>query len=224
MSKRNQGQRNGQLSDEELQRTQVLNLKDFKETARIEKLSSKKPALIVAIVGLLLISIGISMPAVQSMSARKAAEEAKNEIEKRRQDEVKVVEEELTCHWERLNNENGTDEKLDATFTFKDDKLQTSKKVYRLTKSAMATTEPAELTNYLTALQSYLMQISGYKLSVQTIANGSITTTDVDYTLLNIAQVPQQHQTNYRFNVLHQVNTSKEDVSTSMTALGYTCE
>ena len=37
-----------QMSEEELQRTQVLNFDTFKQVARYEKISSKKPAIIVA--------------------------------------------------------------------------------------------------------------------------------------------------------------------------------
>ena len=40
-----------QVTPEELQKTLVLNLADFEETARIEKMTSKKPALIVALLG-----------------------------------------------------------------------------------------------------------------------------------------------------------------------------
>ena len=40
-----------QITPEELQKTLVLNLKDFEETARIEKITSKKPALTVALIG-----------------------------------------------------------------------------------------------------------------------------------------------------------------------------
>ena len=54
----NNNQVKQQLSEEELQRTQVLNFDDFKTTTRIEKAGSKKPAIIVAIIGLLSILIG----------------------------------------------------------------------------------------------------------------------------------------------------------------------
>ena len=215
--------RNQQISDEELQRTQVLNLKDFKETARIERATSKKPAAFFAVLGMLLIAIGIALPAVQSLSTRKEVQARKTEIENHKSEPVKVVEEDMLCQYTKLNNPNGTDENIEVSFHFKDDKLVTSTKKYILTKSATATEEPHELSSYLSALQSFLMQISGYSVSVQTIDHGSITTTEVDYNLLDISTIPQQHQANYRFNVLHRVNDSKESVKTSMTNIGYTC-
>ena len=218
------GQRNGQLSDEELQRTQVLNLKDFKETARIERIGSKKPSAILAFLGVLLIAVGVSFPAMQSMTTRHEVQARKEIREEQKTEKTKVVEEEMKCNWQRLNNANGTDEAITVTFNFKDDKLTSSVKDYKLTKSATATTEPAELTSYLTALQSFLMQINGYSVSVEKIENGSITTTSVDYTLLDINTVPAMHQQNYRFDIKSQANDSKETVKTTMVTLGYTCE
>ena len=72
------------MSQEELQRTQVLNLKDVQETVKYEKLHSKKPAIIVAIIGIVCLSIGSSFAFIQSMSARKAAKDAKIESESRK--------------------------------------------------------------------------------------------------------------------------------------------
>ena len=220
MRLRKKGQRNAQLSDEELQRTQVLNLIDFKETARIERITSKKPAAILAILGVCLIALGLFFPAMQSLSTR---HDVQKRVEPVEEEEVKVVEETMICHWEHLNNPNGTDENIDVTFNFRDDKLTKSKKDYKLTKSATATTEPTELQSYLTALQSFLMQTSGYSVSVKTIDNGSITTTDVDYTLLDPTKIPATHQSNYRFDVKNKKDDSKDTVKKSMTALQYKC-
>lgn len=218
------GTRNGQLSDEELQRTQVLNLQAFKETARIERITSKKPAAIMAVIGVFLIALGVTFPAIQSLTTRHEVQARKQELEKEKVKEVKIVEEDMVCHYEKLNNANGTDENIDVTFHFRDNKLTKSTKEYKLTKSANYQGEPGELQSYLKALQSFLMSIPGYSVSVQIINNGSITTTMVDYTVLDISTVPQQHQSNYRFNVLHRANDSKESVIKSMEAISYTCE
>lgn len=224
--RKNQTQRNQQLSDDELQRTQVLNLQDFKETARIEKLSSKKPAIIVAAIGILSISLGLLFPSIQSLSTRKQVEETKKTIEKRKSEEEvkKVVEEEIICSYLNLNQGNGTDEAIDVTYKFKDNQLYTSKKEYKLVKSANVTEEPAELNSYLTALQSFLMKIQGYSVSVHTIDHGSITTTEVSYQILDPQKIPAAHQANYRFNVVAKANDSKEQVTKTMTSLGYTCK
>ena len=224
MRRRKGSQRNQQLSDEELQRTQVLNLQDFKETARIERISSKKPAVIVALLGVCLIAIGLTFPAMQSLAARRSAEKSKQEIEQRKQDIVEVKVEKATCHFESLNNPNGTDENINITYTFEDNKLIASTKAYILTKSATATSEPAELSSYLAALQSFLIRLDGYNVSVQTVSNGSITTTEVDYKKVDLTQIPAAHQSNYRFNVLFEKDATKEDVMLGMANAGYRCE
>ena len=169
--KKIQMQRNQQLSDEELQRTQVLNLQDFKETARIERATSKKPAIIFASIGVFLIALGMFFPSMQSLTARKEAESKRHEIEQRRTEVVEVIEEQMTCYYKSLNNANGTDENINVTFTFKDNKLVSGTKAYILTKSAGVAEEPPELSSYLAALQSFLIQITGYNVSVQTVAN-----------------------------------------------------
>ena len=220
--KKHQSQRNQQLSDEELQRTQVLNLQDFKETARIERLSSKKPAIIVAAIGLLSISFGLAFPTVQSLSAKMKNDNEK--IEQRVEDKKEPVEETVTCTFRNLNQPSGIDELINVEFNFKDDKLYTSKKDYAIVKSASATTEPADIANYATAVQSFLMQTSGYTVSFKAIENGSITTTEVNYLLLDPTVIPEKHQSNYRFNVLHRANTSKADVKSSMNEIGYECK
>lgn len=222
--RRRKGLRNGQMSDEELQRTQVLNLQAFKETARFERMTSKKPAILSATIGILLIALGLLFPTMQSLTTRQKAQARKIEIEEQVEKKVKILEEDMTCHWQQLNNPNGTDENIDLTFHFKDDKLVSAIKAYKLTKSPSYQGTPAELASYLNALQSFLMQISGYSVSVQTIENGSITTTTVDYTLLDVMKVPAQHQSNYRFSVTQKEGKSKDEVETSMTVAGYKCE
>ena len=187
-------------------------------------MTSKKPAILAATIGVLLIALGLAFPAMQSLTTRQKAQARKIELDEQVEKEVKVVEEDVKCHWEKLNNPNGTDENIDVSFHFRDDKLVESTKEYKLTKTPNYQGTPAELASYLQALQSFLMQISGYSVSVQTIDNGSITTTKVDYTLLEITKIPAAHQSNYRFNVLHRANQSKEDVTESMVAIGYKCE
>ena len=58
------------LTHEELQKTQVLNLKEFSETVRFEKLTSKKPAIILAVIGALLITFGTTFQIAESLSKK----------------------------------------------------------------------------------------------------------------------------------------------------------
>ena len=68
---KNQNVQKQKMTEEELQRTQVLNFDTFKQVARYEKLSSKKPAMIFALLGVLAILIGGGYPIVQSQMQKK---------------------------------------------------------------------------------------------------------------------------------------------------------
>ena len=219
--------RNQNVSDEELQKTQVLNLADFKETARIERVCSKKPALVVAIIGVVAISIGTLFPAVQSLNARRNAQRELNSIQPRKASRESLGEqpviEDLKCTFKDLNKANGTDEVIDVTYTFEGGKIVSLQKVYTLTQSASVKDHPAELDIYMNALQSYLIETDGYSVSVQTIPRGSITTTTAYYDHLEVDKIPEKYQENYRFDVIYQENTSKEQVKRDMATRKYSC-
>lgn len=217
------------MSMDELQKTQVLNLQDFKETTRIEKLSSPIQAKILASLGAFLIAIGVALPMFQSLSERGKTptvsstefREQTNSVEKNEEQIVK----ELTCRMELLNNPNGTDEVVNVDYTFNGDKITNYSKEYILRKSAAATEVPPELASYLTALEPYLaVQIPGYTLNVQQIENGSITKSVVDYATLNYTTIPEAFQTNYRFNVPYQATATYNEVKSGLETQGYMCE
>ena len=217
------------MTPEELQRTQVLNLDDVKATARIERLSSKKPAALVASFGVLLIAVGFFFPTIQYFATRHASES--NETVYREEDEeeeevvVTPVKETLSCSLSKLNNPNGTDEILTVTYTFENNVIQTYTKEYTLRQSEGVTETPAELGSYLEALEPFLAkQVPGYVMTLQQIANGSVTKTTVNYNELDYTQIPVENQANYRFDVPFQATTPLNDVRSGLITQGYTCE
>ena len=217
------------MTPEELQRTQVLNLDDVKATARIERLSSKKPAALVASFGVLLIAVGFFFPTIQYFATRHASES--NETVYREEDEEKEevvvtpVKETLSCSLSKLNNPNGTDEILTVTYTFENNVIQTYTKEYTLRQSEGVTETPAELGSYLEALEPFLAkQVPGYVMTLQQIANGSVTKTTVNYNELDYTQIPVENQANYRFDVPFQATTPLNDVRSGLITQGYTCE
>ena len=73
-------QSGSQVSQEELAKTQVLNLNDVKALAKYEKKISKKPAILFAIAGLLSISLGFAYPNIMaSLDKAPTKQETKNE-------------------------------------------------------------------------------------------------------------------------------------------------
>ena len=217
------------MTMEELQRTQVLNFDDFRETTRIEKLSSQRPAKILASLGAFLIVLGMMFPMLQSNANSNSNAEFREQTNK-----TPVVEDEkkedtsikdLTCRKEMLNNPNGTDEILNVYYTFTGGKLTAYSKEYLLRKSATATTEPGELASYLAALEPFLaVQVPGYTLSVQQLENGSITKSIVDYATLEYASIPDMYQNNYRFDVPFTKDAAIDQVQAGLEGIGYYCE
>ena len=71
------------ITTEELQKTQVINLKDLEEVARIEKRTSKKPAILLAILGLTFLLLGSGVQIAFSLRDKKEEEKI---IEQRKEE------------------------------------------------------------------------------------------------------------------------------------------
>ena len=210
-----------QMSEEQLQRTQVLNLDDFKKTAKIEKMSSKKPAIVIALLGIFSILIGASYPAVNSMMSQKKDVTKTSKTQTR-----KVVKENKTyvkCSVSALNQPDGTDAFIDINYTFEDDKLISFIKEYKLVLTNGVTTGQAVIDGFLQALPPYLVQQPGYELTVKKLDTGISTTTKVDYKTLDVNTIPQINQENFRFNVIYVANSTKDAVIKDMQQQNYTC-
>lgn len=211
-----------QLSEEELQRTQVLNLEDFRNVARIEKIGSKKPAIIVAIVGVFSILLGTAFPAYQSYSARKEAEK-NGEMVSARRDENAKEEKQLICTAESINDALKIKEEIETTYTFEDNELQSLKKVYRLSKAKKEEDVPF-IETYKAAVPQYLIQVSGYSLTIKETGEEIINTTKVDFDSLDISTIPQGNLENFRFNPEFTEKVSEEVVRKERESTGYKCK
>ena len=209
-----------QMTEEELQRTQVLNFDDFKQVARYEKISSKKPAIIVALLGILALIVGGGYPVVQSQMAKKTEEQMNSTVQSRKKT-TEVEKTKLTCVRSKAGILTGVDETLTIVYNFEDDKLTSFTKDLVLMKTSE--TGQTSLQGYLTALEPYLIQQDGYKMSVKQIDNGVSTLTSVDYKNLDVNKVPELNQQNPYFNIIYIADTKKEAINQDMTNQGYIC-
>ena len=210
-----------QMSEEELQRTQVLNFDTFKQVARYEKISSKKPAIIVALLGVLAIVIGGAYPIVQSQMA-KSNEKNKSTVQARKR-EVKPVASELTCTQTTPSVGNGLDQTITIKYNFIDNKLTSFTKELNLGLTAGTTTGQVALQDFINALQPFLVQKDGYSVTAKKIDNGVVTTTNVDYKTVDINSLPEINQKNGYFNVVYLADTNMEAIKEDMTTQKYTC-
>lgn len=210
-----------QMSEEELQRTQVLNFDTFKQVARYEKISSKKPAIIVALLGVLAIVIGGAYPIVQSQMA-KSNEKNKSTVQARKR-EVKPVASELTCTQTTPSVGNGLDQTITIKYNFIDNKLTSFTKELNLGLTAGTTTGQVALQDFINALQPFLVQKDGYSVTAKKIENGVVTTTSVDYKTVDINSLPEINQQNGYFNVMYLADTNMEAIKQDMTNYNYIC-
>lgn len=161
------------ISTEELAKTQVLNLDDVQKLAKYEKLISKKPALIVALIGVFSIIVGASAQTVVSLS--KANEPAPmpkvtNKVSTEKKDTVESV----LCSQTTINE--GAEISIKTTYDveYKDNKM------VKYTKTTDVTPTNETSVNALTSIQNGQVAFkameaystTGYKLVVSNKETG----------------------------------------------------
>ena len=213
-----------QMSSKKLQETQVLNLKDVQEIARIERRTSKKPAIVVAIIGVFFLAIGGSFKVYEIMKSREPKIE-KRAIQEKKQDD-NLIGEELKCSSILLNNPDGTDTGYDISYNFKEKSLVGFTKVFSINAIANNPISSQTMHNYSVAYQSFLNQLDGYSITV--VPNQDLTqiivTVKVDLTRLDLTKLPEIQQTHFSTKVDYVSGTQKSVIQNDMITQGFTCQ
>ena len=215
-----------QVTPEELQKTLVLNLADFEETARIEKMTSKKPALIVALLGVFSIALGFSFPLVQSFTARDKTEETivENREEYEEDDVVLSTEEIVTCTFDKIVGD-GTHVVSIADLSFNNGVISSFVRTTTVTPVPGDRMGPNTVLTYNAMVQPLLVQMDGYEVTIEpTVEGGTKITTTANYNKLDFTVFPQKNQTHFTTSVDYASNTPKEQVLPDMATRGYVCE
>jgi hypothetical protein len=224
LQNQNQGQQNKKLSMEELQKTQVLNLQDFEEVARFEKMTSKKPAIIVAIIGLLCITFGTTYQIADNLSSKKP----ESTVSKRVVDttyEDKTNETSLVCSLIDNARTDGTDTSLKITYTFTDDALTSFTKDFVVSPTTGNALGPATVQSYVTGYQPYMVtNVPGYTINVTNDGTSVFAKVTVDYTTIDMTTFPEYQQTHYTTSIDYASGTSLEAIKADMISKNYTCE
>lgn len=223
---------------EELTRTQVLNLQELERAAKYEKRTSKKPAAVLAILGVFSISLGLCYPSVNNMLNSRNTDD-KPVVSEQRQEEVETDTATtadplaLTC---TLSQTNPIDTTLsNTTYNFKF--LETGtlgyyEKVMDISVSTPVTQTPASIVSLDTSLANLVQTpITGYLLEKTPRASTSPNVVDgytaklaVDFTQFNPATLTTLHTTNAFANVEFNSQDTKDTISTRLISGGYTCE
>lgn len=218
MQNNQQNQQMQQLSQEELQKTQVLNLQDFEETARYEKMTSKKPAIIVALIGVLSIFFGTTFGVVQTLNR---APKDTSTIEKR---ETTPQDDTITCTLNQAGLADGTDQAYSVIYTFSDNKLTKFTRTTTIMPTAGNVNGPVAITNYKQAFVPYLISLNGYQVTLIPSGEGIVATTSVDYSKLDLSTFPEAQQATPYTKVDYAAGTDKTSLQSDMFSQGYTCQ
>ena len=224
--KRNQAQRNQQLSDDELQRTQVLNLKDVEEVAHFEKITSKKPAIILAIIGALFLTFGTTFQIATNLSAKHKEEKVK--VQKR--ENIEIVDEDnksLNCEINFQNNADGTDTSFKVVYNFKNDQLINFTKTFKVTPNP---TNPAGIDGvkgYVTGYQPFMISgVNGYNITVTPKEDNTEITCNVsvDLETIDLTTFPTSQQNHFSTSIDYALYTDYETIKNDLTSKNFVCE
>ena len=208
------------MTPEELQKTQILNLNELENTIRFEKITSKKPAIIVAAVGILFLVFGTTFQIATSLSANN------RKVEKRKVDPTpQIVETSLSCVKTTLNNPDGTDTTYNVDYYFENDKLSSQIREYKYTATVNnpngEPTIKAKIDNY----QKLLSSTSGYQVNTSTSDSKEMkVVVQIDYHSLDLTTIPQANQNDELTKVTYKRDTDSNTIRSDMLSKGYTCE
>ncbi len=211
------------LSQEELMKTQVLNLKDVEAAIKYEKRTSKKPAIILAFLGFFAILLGTSFPFVNSMLTKKNTEvKTTRKIEKKK---ILNTESNLNCTYSSLNNYDGTDTNLNIQLSFNNDKLVRVIKNYTINPTEGSPLGPTTIINYINGYQPFLQQtIKGYQITVYQVNSGLVVTSSVDLKNFNLETFPELYKNNIATNVEYLYETDKIAIENDLITKGFSCD
>lgn len=214
------------LAKEELTKTQVLNLNELERIANYEKRTSKKPALILAVLGIMCITIGVSYSGVLSI-LDSTNNSPKNSVEHKEVDDTsKQSIATMSCKYTNFGGEDGTDTTVDMTLIFNNGKLSNYTKVMSLMPTSGKEGDPAlTISQLLIAYQSFeTLNIPGYKISSNAKGNGFETIVSLELKSLDPTQLNIYHQGNVVTKVEFALDDTKEMVFEKAKDLGYICQ
>lgn len=214
-----------QLTPEELQKTQVLNLQELEATIQYEKSTSKKPAIIVSILGIISIIFGSSFLVIQNYSAKKIESTIQKKEVKENVIDKKLTISKLTCEKGTLNNPDGTDTVLNVNYVFDKDKLTSFTKKFTITQTPGNNQGLVTLESYKLAYQAFLNPIQGYQITLSPKdTTGIVVTVQVDFEKLDVTKLNPIQATHISTSIEYQQGSDKKSIQSELTAQGYKCE
>lgn len=226
--RKKQSNNDQQMSREELTRTQVLNLSDFERVAKYEKSVSKKPAIFLFVLGMFCIIAGLSYNSVMAFVIDKITPPAP-QVSKRiteNKDLIETKNDTVTCHYNSINDEVGTELILDLNLIFYNNTLDTCVKTTNfVTRLGKEETGQPVVDYYYQIFKTFEdIAIPGYTSKTNLINNGFETKVTMDLKTINVESLTDQHKAYPGTTVDFIYGEDKETATQRAISYGYTCE
>lgn len=225
----NQVQQSSQVSQEELAKTQVLNLNDVKELATFERKTSKRPAVLLAIAGIFSITVGFAYPNIMTAldNAPIVREETTETTAGEDKDILnKVQTNEQVCKYVSPQNSDGTSGTATYTLQYNENnQLQSYTMVLTidpLPGNAQGVVATQKVYNDYKTVDA--VPLAGYTMTTTLTDTGMKAVAIVDLTKLDKATLTQAHLSNYFAQVPFTLGDSKDKVVQFLTPGGFICE
>jgi hypothetical protein len=218
-----------QMTREELTKTQVLNLQELERVAKFERKTSKRPALLFAIAGILSLTLGFSynniMMAVDSIDFSNASENAyRIDLDSQYDAATPVPTKKVTCTIMRPVQPDGTDRSNTYELYFSESKLQTYTKMLAIAPTAGSQDGALAAQTALSVYQQIAAsKVTGYELKPETNNQSTIISVTVDLQKLDRGQLTYSHAANQFTNVEYNLNDDETTIVTALQTAGYSC-
>ena len=225
---RKKQQSSSEISREELTRTQVLNLQELERVAKFERQTSKRPAVLFAIAGILAITMGVFYPnimmAVDSIGSTPKTSYRVDLSEKYDEQALPVPTDKVVCNLSQYAQADGTDKHTTLELYFKAQKLQTYVKTQAVYPSAGNVAGQTVVQNMFNTYSAYnTLEIKGYKVETTQENNGTKVSITNDLKQLDRTQLTYALVANPFTNVEYELNADQVSLQATLSAAGYIC-
>lgn len=218
-----------QMTREELTKTQVLNLQELERVARFERKTSKRPAVLFAIAGILSLTLGLSynniMMAVDSIDFTNPSENTyRIDLDSQYDSATPVPTKKVTCVFTQPAQVDGTDKSTTYELFFSEQKLQTYVKTLAVAPTIGNPNGALAVQNVLATYQPLAAsQIEGYEMLPETDNQSAKISITIDLKKLDRGQLTYSHAANYFTNVEYNLDADETTTVSALQAAGYIC-
>lgn len=218
--------------DLELTKTLVLNFNEVEDIAKFEKKTSKKPAIIIAIIGLFAIFTGAIYPSIYSMIKKDNNVSSNSKL--REDTEVVNISDGLTCMKTDTDTANFLTNTTTYNFKFDKNGLSNYEKILNIASTNPNLIETPEVMIGINNMVDPLIMtpITGYTLyksmkndvnNINIINNYTVKLV-VDFTTFNSNSLSEQYNSNDFFRVIYKKGDNFNNIKKSLNNMGYNCK